>query len=66
MMLQYQVPDMSCDHCVRTISQAVHAVAPAASVRADLPSHRVIIDGTQDAMAIEQAIRKAGYSPTPA
>lgn len=55
------VNDMSCQHCVQTITQAVQAVAPGAIVRADLAAHRVTVDGAADERQVEAAIRDAGY-----
>ncbi|ANN66762.1 heavy-metal-associated domain-containing protein [Bordetella bronchialis] len=66
MVLQYQVPDMSCEHCVQTITRAVTQALPGAQVRADLPNHRVTVTGTDDKPLVEGAIRGAGYTPTPA
>lgn len=66
MVLQYQVPDMSCDHCVQAITRAVTAALPGAAVRVDLPNHHVTVTGTEDKQAVEGAIRGAGYTPTPA
>ncbi|ARP86985.1 heavy-metal-associated domain-containing protein [Bordetella genomosp. 9] len=64
--MQYQVPDMSCDHCVKTITRAITEAVPGAAVQADLPNHRVTVTGTDDKVTVEQAIRQAGYSPTAA
>ncbi len=66
MVLQYQVPDMTCQHCVKTITGAVVAAVPGAAVQVDLPNHRVTVTGTEDKFTVENAIRDAGYSPTPA
>lgn len=63
MSIEFQVLDMTCGHCVKTITGAVTAVAPGASVAVDLPTHRVIIKGTDQADKIEAAIRDAGYEP---
>jgi copper chaperone len=38
---QLRVPDMSCDHCVRTITNTLSPLAGVASVSVDLPSKRV-------------------------
>ncbi|AOB33597.1 heavy metal transporter [Bordetella sp. H567] len=64
MVLQYQVPDMSCDHCVRVITQAVTQAVPGAAVQVDLANHRVTVTGTEDNPTVEGAIRGAGYTPT--
>lgn len=60
-MTRFRVDDMSCAHCVRTITDAVAAVDPAATVRADLASHMVEIDGDAAPAVLAQALRAAGY-----
>ena len=61
-MIEFQVNDMTCNHCVGVITQTVASIAPMAKVEIDLPTHRVRIDGG-DAAAIEAALRQAGYTP---
>ena len=63
MSFQFVVPDMSCGHCVSSITKAVQAVAPAAQVSTDLATHRVTVEGAPDAEAIRKAIADAGYEP---
>ncbi|MEO6986437.1 MAG: heavy-metal-associated domain-containing protein [Paralcaligenes sp.] len=63
MKIEFLVPDMTCGHCVKTITTAVHEVAPGVSVLAVTASHRVTVEGASDAVAIEAAIREAGYTP---
>jgi copper chaperone len=65
MSTEFIVPDMSCGHCVKTITGAVQAVAPAAKVTTDLASHRVVIEGA-DAGQARAAIEEAGYDVQPA
>ena len=60
MSTEFVVPDMTCGHCVKTITGAVQAVAPAAQVKTDLASHRVTIEGA-DAARARAAIEEAGY-----
>ena len=43
-MIAFQVNDMTCGHCVSTITKAVRAVDKGASVEVDLARHRVTID----------------------
>ena len=62
-MLEFEVNDMTCGHCVNTITKAVQATAPNAELTIKLDTHRVLINGAPDANAIEAAIRVAGYSP---
>ncbi|MGE8656579.1 MAG: heavy-metal-associated domain-containing protein [Achromobacter sp.] len=63
MSIEFQVPDMTCGHCVKTITGAVTAAAPGATVAVDLPAHRVTVSGTDQAEKVEAAIREAGYEP---
>ena len=63
-MISFQVSDMSCDHCVKAITQAVVAADATASVRVDLPSHQVHIEpGHAGAETLRAAIEEAGYTP---
>jgi len=63
MSIAFQVPDMTCGHCVKTITGAVNEAVPGAVVAVDLPTHRVTITGTDQADKVEAAIREAGYEP---
>lgn len=60
--LRFTVPDMDCGSCVRSITEAVHRLDPAAQVEADLATKRVSIGGGADAKAYEGAIEAAGFS----
>ncbi|HAP27922.1 MAG TPA: copper chaperone [Achromobacter sp.] len=64
MSIAFQVPDMTCGHCVKTITGAVTEAVPGAVVVADLPAHLVTITGTDQADKVEAAIRDAGYEPS--
>lgn len=62
-MLEFKVEDMTCGHCVATITKAVQGVDRQAAVAADVASHIVRIDAAVDTKLVEQAIRDAGYTP---
>ena len=38
------VPDISCEHCERTITNALQPVEGVQSVRVDIPAHQVQVD----------------------
>ena len=65
-MLRYTVEDMTCGHCVQTITRAVTALDPAAKVSIDLATKTVEVTGGADNDAIVGAIREAGYTPVAA
>jgi copper chaperone len=64
-MLEFTVQDMTCGHCASTVTKAVKSVEPNAAVDIDLDRHVVRISGVADALAVEEAIREAGYTPEP-
>lgn len=55
------VQDMTCGHCVKAVTAAVQALAPAARVDVDLAAGTVRISGAVDAEAALRAIRDEGY-----
>jgi len=64
-MPTFQIPDMSCGHCVGVITQAVHTLDPTARVTTELSTHRVHIEpGQASDAALGQALSDAGYPAT--
>lgn len=65
-MIAFDVNDMTCGHCVSTITKALMATDKNARLHIDLASHRVQVEAA-DASAGElaDAIREAGYTPVP-
>lgn len=61
MKAEFIVSDMTCNHCVQTITQAVRAVLPDVTVQADLAAHRVTVEPAADPAALAAAIAEAGY-----
>ena len=63
-MITFEVNDMTCGHCVSSITKAVKAVDAGAQVQIDLATHRVSIQPTRaDAADLHDAIQEAGYTP---
>ena len=64
-MISFEVKDMTCGHCVSTITKALKAADRDAKVQIDLAQHLVQIEpGDLDANELAEAIREAGYTPT--
>jgi copper chaperone len=62
--LTVRVPDMSCGHCVASVSNALGGLNGVRDVRVDLDSKRVEVEGEGlERASVEQAIRDAGYEP---
>ena len=66
-MIAFEVKDMTCGHCVSTVTQAVKRVDGAARVTIDLARHRVEVEPALVGVeALRDAIAEAGYTPVPA
>ena len=63
-MLSFEIPTMTCGHCVRTITEAVQALDPAAEVKTDLPTHRVDVLTSAPREALVARLVEAGYTPS--
>ena len=63
-MITFEVTDMTCGHCVSTITKAVKAEDKDARVQVDLAAHRVVIEPVNaSAEELRNAITQAGYTP---
>lgn len=60
--VSYRVPGMTCEHCVRAVSEELSAVAGVARVAVDLDAKLVEITGKAlDDAVLRAAIDEAGY-----
>lgn len=62
-MIEIKVPDMTCGHCVSTITKAVMALDAAAKLEVSLEHHRVQIESHASRDALVHCIAEAGYTP---
>lgn len=62
-MITFEVPDMTCGHCVKKITEAVQTAASDAMLECDVPGKTVTISSASAAAVLETAIRQAGFSP---
>jgi copper chaperone len=62
-MIEFQVGDMTCGHCVGRVTKAVKDVDAAATVNIDLDKKRVSIDSGHGPEEFQAAIAEAGYTP---
>ena len=64
--MKFNVPDMTCGHCVSTVTKAVKALDAAAEVKADLATKTVSVETSAPAAAVSKALDDAGYPNTAA
>lgn len=62
-MLEFQIPNMTCGHCVRSVTEAVKAADPAARVECDLPTHQVKVETAAAREVVAARLSEAGYAP---
>lgn len=62
MTLELTVPNMACSACGDTITEAIKAIDPAATVQADPKTKLVNIETQASETDIKQAITAAGYT----
>jgi copper chaperone len=60
-MIELQVENMSCGHCVSAVTKAVQALDPAAQVAVDLSAKKVSVASNAPVEKISAAIEDAGY-----
>jgi copper chaperone len=58
---QIKVAGMSCGHCVRSVTDAVHEVDQAAAVQVDLAKGLVTVRSDAESSKLGAAIVNAGY-----
>ena len=61
-MIELTLPTMTCNHCVKTVTQTVQRVDAAARVQIELPQHRVRIESALAAEAFKKALEDEGYA----
>jgi copper chaperone len=63
-MQVFRVDDMTCGHCVSTITKSIKAADKNAKVTIDLAQHLVMVEPTEaDGQDLNDAISGAGYTP---
>ena len=62
-MHDFLLPDMSCGHCVATITKAAEQLDPQARLNIDLPARRLAVDSQLPREAWVKALDEAGYTP---
>lgn len=63
-MTRFEIPAMTCGHCVKTITQAVQSIDPDARVQADLATHSMVVTSTANTARLSATIAAAGYANT--
>lgn len=62
-MITFRIPDMSCGHCVKTITDTVHKLDASAQVQCDVATHVVVIHTHVAREPLAKALSDEGYAP---
>ncbi len=65
-MLEFTIPNISCGHCVRAVTEAVYQADPQATVQVDLATQRVLVQTQASRVAVAARLAEAGYTPAEA
>ncbi|HEV7655742.1 MAG TPA: heavy-metal-associated domain-containing protein [Mycobacteriales bacterium] len=57
----YAVEGMTCEHCVRSVTEEVSEVPGVTAVDVDLDSGRLTVTGAAEESAVRAAVVEAGY-----
>jgi copper chaperone len=62
-MLEFDIAALSCAHCTRAVTEAIHELDPQALVTVDLARKHVQVEGELDRGRVAAALTEAGYPP---
>jgi copper chaperone len=59
--MEFDIPDMSCGHCVSIITKAIQELDEDAMISIDLPGKKVKVQTAVDRQTVASALTEAGY-----
>lgn len=63
--MQFQIDNMSCGGCAKSVTKAIHAVDPQAKVDIDLNLKLVTVESRAEQSAVAVGLEVAGFPPRP-
>lgn len=60
-MMEFEIKNMTCGHCVGAVTETVKLVDPAADVMVDLDSKKVSVGSSKERSPFAEALTQAGY-----
>jgi copper chaperone len=66
MTIELTLPDMTCGHCVKTVTATAQRLDPQAQVRTDLATHRAVFETSVARDVLAKALADEGYPAAPA
>lgn len=60
-MFRFNIPNMTCGGCAKSVTRALLSVDPQARIETDPPTREVRVDSTFDESAFLAVLSEAGY-----
>lgn len=61
--MQFQIDNMACGGCAKSVTKAIHSIDPQAKVGIDLNLKRVTVESGADQTSVAAVLEDAGYPP---
>jgi copper chaperone len=61
MTIELTLPNMTCGHCVKTVTATAQRLDPAARVQTDLAAHRAVFETSVAREMLVKALAEEGY-----
>lgn len=61
--MQFQIDNMTCGGCAKSVTKAIHSIDPQAKVDIDPTMKRVNVDSGADESAMVAVLEDVGYPP---
>jgi copper chaperone len=61
-MYEFNIPNMTCGHCVSTVTKAIKEAAPDAVANVDVMKRKAMVETSAAASVISAAVKAAGYT----
>ncbi len=59
--MEFNVPAISCGHCVKAITETVKSLDPGAQISVDIATKKVTLETSKDRQTVAAALTEAGY-----
>jgi copper chaperone len=59
--MEFDIPAMTCGHCVKAVTQTVQSLDPDAKINVELASKKLTLQTTKDRQTVATALTEAGY-----
>lgn len=59
--MEFDIPAMTCGHCVKAVTQTVQSLDPDAKISVELATKKLTLQTTKDRQTVATALTEAGY-----